>query len=139
MILYDIKKELFPENYKPLPERIQNFIFPFDSVLIEQLTENLYQAAENAFLNGSDLLLSMLYDDIITIQKYRIEQYIKTISSGSLARIIDSASYIETDKAAQRTMQNLQSSKTENTIFLDMGTDPANIEKFIKKSYEEGK
>ena len=68
MILYpDTQKELFfIPDYKPLPADLESMT---KGELIS-LYDNIAAAFDNAYVNGSDLLESALYDDLLTISGY---------------------------------------------------------------------
>lgn len=119
----DTEKELFYDtDYKPLP-----CLDNLQSIDIISLLENLYIAIDNAFSYHSELLTMALYDDIISLQKYRMELYIKTISSGHIASVINNNKYIEIDKALMAAMKHLSKRYTEDSYFFDIGTDPGNM------------
>ena len=73
----DTEKELFYNvDYKPLPD--------LSTVTITEeieLRENLYNALENAFLNGATLLDIALSGDIAKVQKDICINYLLTMSS----------------------------------------------------------
>ena len=128
----DTEKELFFSDYKPIPE-----LSKLNCTELNELLQNLYDAFYNAFIHHSELLENGIYEDIVTTQKYRIEQYIITCSSGHIAIIINNDKYIEIDKAIMYTMKHLQEKYTEDSYFIDMYTDIDNIDKFIQESYKK--
>ena len=134
MIIYNnTEKELSMNDYRPLPD-INNLSC---TDLIE-LLENLYQASENAFMYHSELLQAALYDDIITVQKQRITDNLRFMSSGYIARIIGNTKYTEIDKAVQYTLDYINDTENENALYILL-TDPCNIESLIQAAYKAGK
>lgn len=133
MIIYpDTEKELFFSDYKAIPDpKTLNC-----TEIIETL-ENLYKAMENAFIYHSDLLSAAIADDIITVQKTRIELYLKTVSSGHIASVINNCKYSETDKAIAEAFNNLNDENFDESMLLLMGTDPGMIDDYIRKCYEQ--
>ena len=66
MIIYhNTKKELFPENYKPLP-----VLHGQNADSLRELYENLQNALYNSFIYGSDLLTVALDNDIRKVKRY---------------------------------------------------------------------
>lgn len=126
------KSELFYEDYKPIPD-----LSKLNCTELNELLQNLYETLENAIMYHSELLEIAISEDIVTVQKYRIEQYIKTYSSGHIAIIIGNDKYIEIDKAIMSTMKYLQEKYTEDNYFIDMYTDIDNVDKFIQESYRK--
>ena len=124
----DTEKELFTEDYKQLPG-----LDSLSCTQLIELTENLYETMEKAYLNGNDMLAGLLYDDIVTVNKKRIFDFLLTVSSGRLASIIGSTKYSDTDKALHMTWQYTSFCEEEN-IF-NIGTYPGNIESLIKEVY----
>lgn len=63
-ILYpDTEKELFPENYKPLPD-----LHKLDNDCLISLYENIKAAMHNAAIYHSELLETALYDDFMCLE-----------------------------------------------------------------------
>jgi len=62
--LYDTEKELFCNDYKPLP-----VLSALSDIDLLAIADNVANATENAFLYGSDLLLDKLLSDIEAIQE----------------------------------------------------------------------
>ena len=66
MFLYpNTKKELFPEDYKPLPD-----LFNLDDNMLSVLKTNLFTAYENAGIYHNDMLETMLFDDIQAVERH---------------------------------------------------------------------
>ena len=124
------KSELFYEDYKPVPD-----LSKLNCTELNELLQNLYETLENSIMYHAELLELAIAENIVTVQKYRIEQYIKTCSSGHIAIIIGNDKYIEIDKAIMSTMKYLQEKYTEDSYFIDMYTDIDNADKFIQESY----
>lgn len=130
-VLYpDTEKELKLIDYKSLPT-LNNL----NCTDIIELLENLYSAFSCAESYHSDILSSALYDDIITVQKHRIENYIRTVSSGQIALIIGNTKYIEIDIALMAAMKRLSRQYTEDDIFFDIGTDTGKLYNYIRTTY----
>ena len=135
LVLYpDTEKELKLTDYKPLPT-LNNL----NCTEIIELLENLYSAFSCAELYHSDILSSALYDDIITVQKHRVEFYIRTVSSGQIALIIGNTRYTEIDIALIAAMKRLSRQHTKDDIFFDIGTDTGKLYNYIRTAYRQEK
>ncbi len=128
----DMEKELFLSDYKPLPD-----LDSLNYTQVQELTENLDGAIENAFINHSEMLFNALLVDIETVQQYRAAAIIRGFSSGYIARIIGSAKYGDIYSAIEAALQRLDS--LDSMDLFDIGTDPANIENLIRETYKERK
>lgn len=125
------EKELFFDtDYKPLPD-----LLTLNITQEIELRENLYNAMENAFLNGAALLEIALSDDIVKVQRDICTNYILTMSSGHLATVINSTKYADIDKATVNAWQYFNYVCTDEE-FINVGTDPQEIEKLILKAYK---
>jgi hypothetical protein len=134
MIIYsNTEKELFMNDYKPLPD-----INSLSCTDLIELLENIYQASENAFNYHSELLENELYNDSITVQKKRIIDCLLYSSSGSIARIIGNTKYTEIDKAVQFTIDYINDINNTNKLY-ELYTDPVHVKNLIYNAYQAGK
>ena len=123
------EKELFFEDYKPLPD-LDNLSF----TEINDLIENLYQAADNACCYHSELLELALCDDIMTVNRKRLYNYLCTVSSGHIAMVIGSTKYSDIDKALLAAWEFYNNAEDENFMAFDTGN--ADMERIIKEQYQ---
>ena len=130
----DAEKEIEFTEYKPLPT-LNNL----NCTEIIELLENLYSALSCAELYHADMLFLALYDDIITVQKHRIEFYIRTVSSGQIALIIGNTKYTEIDIALMAAIKRLSRQYTYDDIFFDIGTDTGKLYNYIRTAYRQEK
>lgn len=127
----DTEKELFYNvDYKPLPDLLM-----LNITQEIELRENLYNALENAFLNGAALLDIALSGDIAKVQKDICINYLLTMSSGHMASIIQSTKYADIDRAIIQAWQYFNYVCTDEE-FINIGTDPKEIESIILKAYK---
>ena len=134
-VLYpDTEKELKYKNYKPLPTL--NNLNCTETI---ELLENLYSALCCTETYNADALSIALYDDIVIVQKHRIENYIRTVSSGQIALIIGNTQYTEIDIALMAAMKRLSKQYTEDDIFFDIGTDTGKLYNYIRTAYRQEK
>ena len=130
MKLYqDTNKELFFEQYKPLPD-----LERLDVTSIEQLYDNLLADADNAFAYGNDLLSIALYDDIVTVKRHLLRIFTVTMSSGTIAGIIGSTKYNDIYKALYSTIEYQEKASDENIYNLSI--DYSGLCQLIKGCFE---
>lgn len=134
VILYpDTEKELFLEtDYKAIPQ-----LESLNCTEIETLLDNVFAAYGNACINGAALLEMALCNDIIAINKKRFADYLRFVSPGHIATIINDSRYTEIDKALLAAWKWYNN--TDNFDFVLLETDPANIEQAVLKAYQEDK
>jgi len=129
MKLYqDTNKELFFEQYKPLPDLEQ-----LDVTSIEQIYDNLLAAIDNAFVYGNELLSIALYDDIVTVKRHLLRIFTVTMSSGTIANIICSTKYNDIYKALLLTIE-YQEKASDESIF-NQSIDYCGLCQLIKSCY----
>lgn len=126
--LYDTEKELFFDNYIPLPN-----LESLTCTQVIELTENLYNAFDNAYCYHADMLCNALYDDIVKVNKKRCFDYLLQVSPGHMASVISNTLYREIDKAISVSWQYFNA--CDEQIYFDIGTSIENIENIIKEQY----
>lgn len=95
----DTEKELFFDDYKPLPT-----LYKLSITDLVELIENLENACENACMYGSALLENALYDDIVIVKRYTLSTIIKSYSSGTISGYINNTKYVNIDNAINKTL-----------------------------------
>lgn len=65
-MLYDTRKELSFDDYKPINYSLKDYSLE----QLETLSNNLKQATENAWLNGNDLLAMAINNDLRKVDLY---------------------------------------------------------------------
>ena len=124
----DTEKELYFDDYKSLPN-----LESLTCTQIIELTENLYNAFDNAFMYGSELLQTALYDDIVKVNRKRSFDYLLQVSPGHLASVICSTKYSDIDNCIHILWQYFNA--CDEQIYFDIGTSIENIENIIKEQY----
>ena len=124
----DTEKELFENDYKPLPQ-LDNLT----CTQLVELTENLYAAFENYSLYGNDFIATALYDDIVKVNKKRLFEYLLTTSPGHIGSVINSTKYNDIDKAIHIVWQYANACEEEEFFNLEVGNEQ--IENLIKEVY----
>lgn len=127
-LYHDTEKELFFDDYVPLPS------FKSETISgLSELLENLSDAAGNAFINGSVLLENALYDDIVTVKRQLLSMIISSYSSGTVAGIIGSNKYTLIDRAVNKTLVFIYHTESEQLHGIE--TDPESIAQLIVNCY----
>ena len=109
MILYPFPDSVLSfDDYKPIPDLSRLNIT--DKI---GLIDNLYSVIGNAFVNHSELLLTELYNDIITVKTDVFQTLVKSFSAGHIALVIGSTKYIDIDTATEKALSFIQDADPE--------------------------
>lgn len=131
MIIYqDTEKELFFEDYKPIPK--QEELQKLSCTELEELYQNIGEAEGNAASNNSALLEIALFDDLIRLYRERIRIFLCFTGSGSLAQYVKSAKYNYIEKAIANGFYWLNS--TDNDCIVEAIIEGFTVAQWFEKN-----